>query len=180
MVGDDEVLVEHQLLAEAVAGGAGALRRVEAEQARLDLGDGEAADGAGELLGKDDAAGGAVVELHARLLFALRRRIGGVEIGEAFGELQRGLEAVGEARLDAFADDDAVDDDLDVVLVLLVERGRVLDLVELAVDADAGEARLLPLGELLAVLALAAANDRREQEVAAAVGQATSRGRPSG
>ncbi len=66
VVGDDEVLVEHQLLAEAVAGRAGALRRVEAEQARLDLGDGEAADGAGELLGKDDAAGGAVVELHAR------------------------------------------------------------------------------------------------------------------
>ena len=64
-------------------------------------------------------------------------RIGGVEIGEAFGELERGLEAVGEARLDAFADDDAVDDDLDVVLVLLVERGGVLDRVELAVDADA-------------------------------------------
>ena len=43
VVGDDEVLVEHQLLAEAVARRAGALRRVEAEQPRLDLGDGEAA-----------------------------------------------------------------------------------------------------------------------------------------
>ena len=53
VVGDDEVLVEHQLLAEAVAGGAGALRRVEAEQARLDLGDGEAADRAGEFLGEE-------------------------------------------------------------------------------------------------------------------------------
>ena len=181
VVGDDEVLVEHQLFAEAVAGGAGALRRVEAEQARLDLGDGEAADGAGELLGEEDAAGRGVVELHARLLFGcVGGRIGGVEIGEALGELQRGLEAVGEARLDAFADDDAVDDDLDVVLVLLVERGCVLDLVEFAVDADAGEARLLPFGELLAILALAAADDRREQEVAAAVGQLTSRGRPSG
>ncbi len=73
VVGDDEVLVEHQLLAEAVAGGAGALRRVEAEQARLDLGDGEAADRAGELFGEDDAAGGAIVELHARTAARARR-----------------------------------------------------------------------------------------------------------
>ena len=67
MVGDDEVLVEHQLLAEAVAGGAGALRRVEAEQPRLDLGDGEAGDGAGEFFGEEDAAGRGVVELHPAL-----------------------------------------------------------------------------------------------------------------
>ena len=37
VVGDDEVFVEHQLLAEAIAGGAGALGYVEAEQAWLDL-----------------------------------------------------------------------------------------------------------------------------------------------
>ena len=108
------------------------------------------------------------------------RRVGRVEIGEALGELERGLEAVGEARLDAFADDDAVDHHLDVVLVLLVERGGFLDGVELAVDADAGEAGLLPLGELLAILALAAADDRGEQVVAAAFGQRHRRGRPSG
>src|SRR3712207_7952243 len=54
-----------------------------------------------------------------------------------------GFEAVGEAALNAFADDDAVDHHLDVVLVFLVERRRVLDRVKLAVDADAGEARLL-------------------------------------
>jgi hypothetical protein len=99
------------------------------------------------------------------------RRVGGVEIGQALGELERGLEAVGEARLDAFADDDAVDHHLDVVLVFLVERRRVLDRVELAVDADAGEAGLLPLGELLAILALAAAHDRGEQIMARAFGQ---------
>ena len=118
--------------------------------------------------------GARVVELHAgrRLPRRSARRIGGVEVGEALGELERGLEAVGEARLDAFADDDAVDHHLDVVLVLLVERRRFLDGVELAVDADAGEARLLPLGELLAVLALAAADDGREQVMAAALGQA--------
>ena len=37
MVGDDEVLVEHQFLAQPVAGGAGALGGVEGEQARLDF-----------------------------------------------------------------------------------------------------------------------------------------------
>ena len=197
VVGDDEVLVEHQFLAEAVAGRAGALRRVEAEQPRLDLGDGEAGDGAGEFLGEDDAAGRGVVELErpcARRPFSSARgdsgrarlprrvvgRVGRVEIGEAFGELERRLEAVGEARLDAFADDDAVDHHLDVVLVFLVERGGVLDRVELAVDADAGEAGLLPLGELLAILALAAADDRARAGNGGCLRAGPSRGRPSG
>jgi hypothetical protein len=171
VVGDDEVLVEHELLAEAVAGGAGALRRVEGEEARLDLGDGEAADRAGEFLGEGDAAGWGVVELHARLRLGAFDRVRGVEIDEAVGELQRGLEAVGEARLDPLADDDAVDHDLDVVLVLLVERGDFLDRVEHAVDADAGEAGLLPFGELPAVLALAAADDGGEEIMAAAFGK---------
>ena len=57
------------------------------------------------------------------------------------------------------------------MLVFLVERRRVLDRVEFAVDADAGEAGLLPFGELLAVLALAAADDGREQVMAAALGE---------
>ena len=56
-------------------------------------------------------------------------------------------------------------------LYFLSSAGASSIVVELAVDADAGEARLLPLGELLAVLALAAADDRREQVMAAAVGQ---------
>ena len=56
-----------------------------------------------------------------------RGGVGRVEIGQPLGQLQRGLEAVGEAGLDAFADDDAVDHHLDVVLVFLVERGGVLD-----------------------------------------------------
>jgi hypothetical protein len=46
----------------------------------------------------------------------------GSRIDEAFGELEGLFERVGQARFDAFADDDAVDHDLDVVLVLLVER----------------------------------------------------------
>jgi hypothetical protein len=57
------------------------------------------------------------------------------------------------------------------VLVFLVERRSFVDLVELAVDADAGVAGLLPLGEFLAVLALAAADDRGEQIKARAFGE---------
>ena len=71
--------------------------------------------------------------------------------------------------------DEAVDHHLDVVLVLLVERGGVVDLVQLAVDADAGEAGLLPLGELLAILALAAAHDGGEQERRVPSGSAITR-----
>ena len=49
----------------------------------------------------------------------------------AVGQLQRRLEAVGEARADVLAHDDAVDHHVDVVLVFLVELGRLVDLVEL-------------------------------------------------
>ena len=43
---------------------------------------------------------------------------------------------------------------------------RVGNFVELAVDAHPGEAGLLPFGQLLAILALAAADDGREEVVA--------------
>jgi hypothetical protein len=56
-VGDHEAFVEEQLHPEPVAGGAGAEGRVEGEQARLDLGDGEAGDRAGEVFGEGDALG---------------------------------------------------------------------------------------------------------------------------
>src|SRR3546814_14702796 len=57
------------------------------------------------------------------------------------------------------------------MLVFLVERGGLFNRVELAIDADAGEAGLLPLRQLLAVLALAAAYDRREKVEARALRQ---------
>ncbi len=91
--------------------------------------------------------------------------------GKPFGELERGLEGVGEAGRDAVADDDAVDHHLDVVLELLVERRGFGDLIKGAVDLHALEAALHQLGELLAVLALAAAHDRGEQIEAGAFGQ---------
>ncbi len=70
---------------------------------------------------------------------------------------------IGQARGDVAADHDAVDHHLDVVLELLVERRGLGDLMEGAVDLDALEAALHQLGQLLAVFALAAAHDRRQQ-----------------
>ena len=193
VVGHDQRRVDHALGAEPVAGGAGAVGIVEGEQARLDLGDGEAGDRAGELLGEDDALGALRLALfllpcpafgRPRLLLALPRfarmllflaggagLVGELGDGEAVGELERGLEGIGQPGGDAVADDDAVDDHLDVVLELLVERRGLGDLVERAVDLDALEAALHQLGQLLAVLALAAAHDRRQQIEPRALGQ---------
>ena len=102
---------------------------------------------------------------------AFQRPIGKLRNGDAVGQLQRRLEAVGQPRRHVLAHDDAVHHHVDVVLVLLVELGRLGDLVELAVDLDALEALLHELGQLLAVLALAAAHDRRQQVEPRALGQ---------
>ena len=82
MVGDDEILVEDELLAEAVAGRAGALRGVEGEQARLDLGDGEAGDGAGEFSEKTMRPGAPKSSFMPDLVrpALLGGRVGGVEV----------------------------------------------------------------------------------------------------
>ena len=170
LVGDDQVGVDVLLDAEAAALRAGAERIVEREQPRLDLGDGEAGHRAGELLGEHHAAG-ALVALLVRLGAFGRRGVGELDHRQAFGELQRLLEAVGEPRRHVGAHHDAVHHHVDVVGELLVERGDLGDLVELAVDLDALVALLEVLGELLAVLALAAAHHRRQQVAARALGQ---------
>ena len=102
---------------------------------------------------------------------AFKRLVGVLRDGDAVRQLQRRLEAVGEPRGDVLLHDDAVHHHVDVVLVFLVELGRLGDLVELAVDLDALEALLLQLGQLLAVLALAPAHDRRQQVEARALRQ---------
>ena len=61
------------------------------------------------------------------------------------------------------AHDEPVDDDLDAVLVLLVELDLLIEVAELAVDADADEAGLLRAGQELLVLALAVLDERRHE-----------------
>ncbi len=124
------------------------MRGVEGEEPGLDLGKREAGDGAGELRGEEDG------------LLRVDEDDGCQPVGEA----ERGLEALGEALLEALAHDEAVDDDVDVVLQAAIEGRGLLDLVEGPIDADAGEAGLAPLGELLAIFPLAAADHGSQQE----------------
>ena len=148
LVGHDEIGLEEELGAEPVASRAGAVGIVEGEQPGLDLLDGEAGNGAGEFRREDDPLAGTVGELDG---------------GDAVGELQRRLEAVGKPRREIGPHHDAVHDHVDVVLDLLVERRHLRDLVETPVDLDALEALLLQLGEVLAVFALPPPRDRGEQ-----------------
>ncbi len=172
------------LRAEPVAGRAGAEGIVEREQPRLDLRNGEAGDRAGEFFREQHALMRLVQRLVGRAagrgFFRRQRLVGEFGDRQAVGELQAGLEAVGETRRHVGAHDDAVDDDVDVVLVFLVERRHFGDLVELAVDLDALEALLHQLGQFLLVLALAAAHDRRENIEPRAFAEIERRGRPSG
>ena len=102
---------------------------------------------------------------------APRRRVGVFDHRQALGELQRGLKTFGEALADIGADHDAVDHHVDVVREFLVERRAPRQLMEGAVDLDALKALLEIFGELLPVLALAAAHDRRQQIEPGAFGQ---------
>ena len=85
-----------------------------------------------------------------------------VEAHAAGGELRRLLHALRDAAERVLADDDAVDHDLDGVLVLLVELDVLVQLADLAVDAHAAEALVTQVLEQLLVLSLAAEHDRRE------------------
>ena len=66
LVGHHQLRVELHPFAQAVAFGAGPLRRVKAEKPRRYLGNGEAADRASEFFGKNDAVGGQAGAFHAR------------------------------------------------------------------------------------------------------------------
>ena len=172
--------IDLQLGAEAGAGRAGAVRRVEREAARLELVDREAVVRAAVLL--------AVAPLLERRRLAVARRRGDQD--DALAEAERGLDRVGQPagvrirddlaglRVDrpavrrargalgrlGVADDVAVDDDLDRVALVLVELRRVGDVDDLAVDPDADEA--LPPGavEDPVALGLAVLDQRAEDE----------------
>ena len=81
---------------------------------------------------------------------------------QPIGEPKASLQTVRQTARNIRAHHDAVDDHINVMLVLLVERRGLGDLVELPVDLDALEALLHQLGEFLLVLALTAADHRRE------------------
>ena len=170
VVGHDQRRIEIKLGAEPVAGRAGAMRIVEGEQPRLDLGNRETGNRAGEFRRHQKLARLAV------LVFL----VGEFGDDQTVGKIQRGFDGVGQAVADVLLHRDAVDHHFDVVLQLLVERRRGGDLIIFAVHFDALEALLLQLGEFLAVFAFAAAHDGRVDDRAACLRAAPGCGRPSG
>ena len=120
------------------------MRRVEGEDARLELGQADAVLGAREALGEGQ-----------------RLAVDDVDRHEAVRELERRLDGVGQPVAQVVLHHEPVDDDLDRVLELLVELDLLVELAHLAVDLHAGEALAAQLLEQILVLALAVADDRR-------------------
>ena len=154
---DQTLGVEELLHAQAVAGRAGAGRVVEGEQLGLQLADRMAAVRAGEARGEDDLV----------TLFVVH----GGDQGDAVGQLDGGLEGFGQALLQVLAHLEAVHHHIDGVLLLLVQLGQFVQLVELAVDPGADEALGAQLFEHRQMLALALADHRGQQHQLAALGQ---------
>ncbi len=147
-IGHEQVGVDLLLRAEAGAARARAVRRVEREDARLQLRQRHAVIGTGEVLREEHR------------LAAVER----VDEDDALGEAGRGLDRLRQPQSQlAFAlHDEPVDDHFDRVLELLVERRHaLLEDVLLAVDLHAREPLALELLEHVLVLALAVAHDRR-------------------
>ncbi len=158
-VGHDQLGVDLHAGAEPVALRAGSEGRVEGERPRLELvGVDRMVVGARHLLGEPLLAGRVLgVDVHE------------VEHHQPPGEVERGLHRVGEPPLRGGLHRQAVDDDLDGVLLLLVEGGWLVEGVGLAVDPGPREALRLELPEELDVLALATPDDRRQHLEAGAL-----------
>jgi hypothetical protein len=124
----------------------GTHRVVEREQPRLQFLQGIRADRAGKL-------GGEHVFLAA---VHLQRN------GPAFGMAQRRFERLGQALAHVVAHLQAVDHDIDGVLLRLVQLGHIVDFINGAIDPDAGKALGAQFGEEIDLLALAVGHHRGE------------------
>ena len=131
------------------------MRRVEREDPRLELRQRDAVLGAGEPLGVREA------------LTALDQ----VDHDEPLGERDGGLDRLRQPEAEVVLHHEPVDDHLDRVLELLVERRRLLEQVLLAVDLDAREPLVAEALEHVAVLALPVANDRGVDREARPLGE---------
>ena len=90
---------------------------------------------------------------------------------DALGELERGLDRVGDPPADVGLGDQPVDHDLDRVLVGLGQPDRLGQVADLAVDARPREPLARQVAEQLLVLALAAPDDGRQHLEPRALGQ---------
>ena len=151
-VGHHQVGVDLLADAQPDALRARAVRRVERKRPGLKVVDGQrVAVGAGQLLGEPLLAVRVVV-----------LPVDELQHDDAVGEIQRGLDRVGQALLGRSLDGEAVDHHLDVVLLLLLELGRVGQRMHDAVYADPAVTLAVELVEQVDELALAGADHRRE------------------
>ena len=155
LIWDDEFGVYLELRTETRALRARAEGVVEREHARRQLLDGNAAVLAGVVLREEDVA---VVGQDIRQNDATRER-------------RRGLAGVRQAVNDVGTEDEAVDDDLDVVFFVLLEGNFLTEVVHVPVGADADIARAARVLENFHMLALFPANDRRHDLHARALAQ---------
>ncbi len=152
LVGDHQFRVD--LLADADAGArrAGPVGRVEGEGTGFEVIHGKGVPvGAGHPLREP-----------ALPVRVVRRAVDEVQHHEPVGQAQGGLHRVGEPLLRGGLHRQPVDDDLDVVLLLLLQRRWVGQRVHDPVDADPGVTLGGQLREQVDVLALAAPDDGRE------------------
>ena len=159
-VGYKQVGVYFQARANAVAGATRAERRVEGEGTRLDGVDLQrVVIGAGKVLAEGAGTFGVV-------LLAVYK----IDEHAAVGEFERGFDGVGQALVNTVLNDDAVDDHLNGVLVLLGELGRVGELHGFAVHAGTRVALGQQVLEEVHELTLACADDGRENLQAGSFG----------
>ena len=89
-----------------------------------------------------------------------------LDLGDTVGQLQGGLERIGETPFEPLSQHQTVDDDLDLVLLVasqaLVALEELVDHHDLAVDSGTDVSLTAEVGEQRVVLALAAAHDRRQ------------------
>ncbi len=77
-------------------------------------------------------------------------------------EVERDLERIGQAALDARLDDEPIDNDVDGMVPALVEANLLFERSVLSVDAGLREALRLVAGQLLPEFSLAPADHRRQ------------------
>ncbi len=145
-IGHHEVGIQLEPRPEAPALRASAVRVVEGEHPGRDLGEGHAAARARQPLGEDER----LAAFH------------GLDDRDALGELEGGLERIGQPRPDRVLDDETVHDHLDRVLLVLVELNLLGELAQGPVDADAAVPLPAEVEEELPVLPLPAADHGRQ------------------
>ncbi len=155
-VGDDQLRVDLHPGAQARALRAGTPRRVERERPGLQLVEGQPVVRAGQVLGE-----------HPLPLRVVLGQVHEFQDHHAARQDQRGLHRVGQPPPGRLLHVQPVDDDLDVVLLVLLQRRQVARHRGLQPDHGAVHpgprvALDLELAQQLGVLALAAADHRRE------------------